>query len=178
MYWHVKFCKPLSKNSASGSEAKSSVEGKYPLGVSKSTTPLKTAFNWKYSHNLKVESYFIWWECLGLWAQEIVFQYLWENCSKEEGGEVRLCTSLQQKKQEFWTPKIRYQLRNLPFCAWEEASLWAHWNSFLSHAISGQPWFLTHLASCIPPAITLEWLAAFAESQFGEPSVTFGSQNC
>ena len=24
----------------------------------------------KHSHNLKVESYFIWWECLGLWAQE------------------------------------------------------------------------------------------------------------
>ena len=24
----------------------------------------------KYSHNMKVESYFIWWECLGLWAQE------------------------------------------------------------------------------------------------------------
>ena len=24
----------------------------------------------KYSQDLKVESYFIWWECLGLWAQE------------------------------------------------------------------------------------------------------------
>ena len=28
----------------------------------------------KYSHNLKVESYFIWWECLGLQAQETASQ--------------------------------------------------------------------------------------------------------
>ena len=28
----------------------------------------------KYSHNLKEESYFIWWECLGLWAQETASQ--------------------------------------------------------------------------------------------------------
>ena len=28
----------------------------------------------RYSHNLKVESHFIWWECLGLWTQEIAFQ--------------------------------------------------------------------------------------------------------
>ena len=52
---------------------------------------------------MKVESYFIWWECLGLWAQETASQELWENCSKEAGGEVRLYMSLQQREQAVWT---------------------------------------------------------------------------
>ena len=62
----------------------------------------------KYSHNLKVESYFIWWECL---AQEAASQELWENCSKEAGGRVRLYTSLQQGEQAVRTSEIRDQVK-------------------------------------------------------------------
>ena len=38
-----------------------------------------------------------------------------------DGGEVRLCRSLQQREQEVWTSKIKY-LKNLAFCVWEDYS--------------------------------------------------------
>ena len=49
-------------------------EGQPPEGLnaegSLSSSHLCDMSTKKYSHNLKVESYFIWWECLGLlWAQ-------------------------------------------------------------------------------------------------------------
>ena len=65
----------------------------------------------KYSHNLKESYFFFWWECLGLWVWETASQELWENCSKKEGREVRLQTSLQQRKQAIWTSKIRCQVK-------------------------------------------------------------------
>ena len=45
-------------------------------------------------------------------------------------------------------------------------------------AIWGQPCFLVHLASCIPPAPQLSpcGVAASAASQFWKPSFTFGGQ--
>ena len=45
------------------------------------------------------------------WAREIASQWLWESCSKEAGGEVRLCTSLQPRELALWTSKIRYQVK-------------------------------------------------------------------
>ena len=54
----------------------------------------------KYSHNLEVESYFIWWECLGLQAQETVSQYLWENCSEDVRGGASFYKSLATKSKE------------------------------------------------------------------------------
>ena len=45
------------------------------------------------------------------------------------------------------------QLRNLAFCVWEDASLWARCiHSFLMHfSYLGQSCFLVHLAPCILP---------------------------
>ena len=78
----------------------------------------------RYSHNLKIKSYFIWLECLVLWAQETASQQLWENYSKETGGEVRLYTSLQQRESEHQRPGIK--LRNLAVYVLEDVSLLAH----------------------------------------------------
>ena len=43
-------------------------------------------------------------------------------------------------------------------------------------AIPGQSCFLTHLASCTPPAPQQSLLGVAAGSQFGEPAFTFGGQ--
>ena len=68
----------------------------------------------KYSHNLKVGSYFIWWECLGLWAWETASQ-LWENCYKEAGGETKFATN----RGAVWTSKIKYQVKEYWIEVWE-----------------------------------------------------------
>ena len=94
-------------------------------------------------------------------------------------GEVRLCTSLQQREQEVWTSKIKY-LKNLAFYVWEDTSLWGSLTLFLSYAtqLSGPSLFLAHLGYCGPPAPqqSLWGLVASAGSQFWEPSFTFGGQ--
>ena len=81
----------------------------------------------KYSHNLKVESCFIWWELLGLQAQEVVSQVVLRNCFEDAGG-VRLHRSLQQKGQAAGSlnSKILLSIKenqipqvkefNVPFC--------------------------------------------------------------
>jgi len=95
----------------------------------------------RYSHNLKIKSHFIWWECIGLWAQETAPQQLWENCSKEAGGEVRVYRSLQQREQAVWTSKTMYQVKKkkIAFCVWEDASFLDSLNSFLSYAPQNSP---------------------------------------
>ena len=88
------------------------------------------------------------------------------------------------------------RLRNLAFCVWEDASLWARCiHSFLMHfSYLGQSCFLVHLAPCILPTPqqspeewgewqhplpSEEWgggVGASSGSQFGEPSFTVGGQ--
>ena len=109
----------------------------------------------KHSHNLKVESSFIWWECLGLWAPGR--QHLSSSDEtaprRKEGkaGYVQVCnkrsrcsnTKDQLSTKEFTIlcvgrSKPLGSLKFIPFTC--------------TSAISGQSWFLVHLASCIPPA--------------------------
>ena len=46
-------------------------------------------------------------------------QWLWENLSKEAGGEGRLNTSLQQKEQAVWASEICYQVTEFSIvCMW------------------------------------------------------------
>ena len=77
-----------------------------------------------YSHNLKVESYFIRWQCLGLWAWR---QHL---SSSEETAPRRHGVS--QTIYKFPTKgvgslSIKDQVsRNLACYVWENVSLWAH----------------------------------------------------
>ena len=107
----------------------------------------------KYSHNLKVESYFIWWECLGPWAWETASQYLWENCSREAGRGVRAIYKFATKgagslnvKDYCEVRKIRYQVKE--FCillCMGRCKPLGSLNSFLSYApqLSGaKPGFL------------------------------------
>ena len=135
----------------------------------------------KCSHNLKAESYFIWWGGLGLWAQETASRYLWENCSKEAGGKsgyIQVCNTGNRQSEH---QRSGTKLRNLPFCVWEDASLWAHWiHSFRMHlSYLGTIHLLVHLASCIPPApqqSPWEEVAARPGLQFGGLLFTFGGQ--
>ena len=85
----------------------------------------------KYSHNLKVESCFIWWECLG---QEAASQELWENCSKETGGRVRLYTSLQQREQAVWASEIRKGAKEFSILCMRRCKPLGSLNPFLSYA--------------------------------------------
>ena len=93
----------------------------------------------KHGHNLKAENYFIWCECLGLWAWETTPQQLWENCSKEAGGEVRLYGILQQKEQAVWKSKIRYQVKKCSILCVGRCKLLDSLNSFLSSAPGNYP---------------------------------------
>ena len=87
----------------------------------------------KYSHNLKVDTYFIWWECLRLWPWR---QHL--SSSEKSGPRGQEGKSgyiqVQQREQAVWTSKISTKLKNLAFYVWEDASLWNHWiHSFHMH---------------------------------------------
>ena len=133
-----------------------------------------------------MESYLIWCKCLGLWPRETASQYLWENCSKEAGGEVGPYTSLHQREQAVWTSKIRYQVKEFRILCMRRCKPVGSLNSFLSYApqLSGtKSCFLVHLkewqmaASCNPPSQqSPRRVAASVGSQFGEPSFTSGGQ--
>ena len=67
-----------------------------------------------------------------------------------ESGYIQVCN-----KGSRWSEHQRsdIKLRNLAFFVWEDAGLWAHYiSSLYTSAVWGQPCFLVHLASCIPPA--------------------------
>ena len=128
-----------------------------------------------HSHSPKVESYFIWWECLGLWTWDTASQQCWGNCSKETGGKVRLYPTLQLREQPVWISKVRYQVKEFSILCMGRSGLWALWIPFFHmHRSWGQSCFLVYPISCSPPApLQLPWgLAASAGSQFGEPTFT------
>ena len=145
----------------------------------------------KYSHNLKVEGYFIWWQCLGLWAPSDR-QHLSssEKTAPRSQEWVRLYTSLQQRSRQSEHQRTGIKLRNLcigyTFYAWKmQASGLTEFIPFIcSSVIWGQSCFLVHLqewqmaASCLPPAPEQSpWgVEACIGSQFWEPSFTFGGQ--
>ena len=95
-------------------------------------------------------------------------------------GEVRLCTSLQQREQKSQLQRSGIKLKNLAFYVWGDASLWAHWLQSFHMQLSylGQSSFIVHLGSCILPGPqrSLWGLVASAGSQLWEPSFTFGGQ--
>ena len=124
----------------------------------------------KYSHNLKVQSYFIWLECQD---SERGRQHLRSSgkTAPRRQGKVRLYTSLRQREQAVWTAKIRYQAKDL-------ASVHGKMRpSFLSHA--PRLFCLVHPASCVPPAPQQNGagIQRTLQDQFGELSFTFGGQD-
>ena len=85
----------------------------------------------KYSHNLKVERYFIWWDCPQPWRQHLSSSE--KTAPRRKEGESDY-TPLQQREQAGWTSKSDIKLRSLAFSVWEDASLWTHWiHSFHMH---------------------------------------------
>ena len=130
----------------------------------------------KYSQNLKVESYLIWWECLGLWIWETASQECWGNCSKETWGEVRLYISLQPREQPVWTSKVRYPVKGFSILCMGRSSLGALWIRFFHMHCSymGLTLFPCSPGFLHPPApLQLPWgLAASAGSQLWEPTFT------
>ena len=93
-----------------------------------------------------------------------------------ESGYIQVCN-----KGSRWSEHQRsdIKLRNLAFFVWEDAGLWAHCiSSLYTSAVWGQPCFLVHLASCIPPAPQHHWgEAASAGPQLGEPSSHLEARN-
>ena len=67
-------------------------------------------------------------------AQETASQRLWENCSKEAGGGVRLYTSLQQREQAVWTSKIRSKVKEFSILCMGRCKPLGSLNSFFSYA--------------------------------------------
>ena len=132
----------------------------------------------KYSHNLKVESYFIWRECLGLRVRETASQWLWEKRSKKAGGEVLLYTSLQQREQAVLTSKIRYQVKEFSIlCMWRCKPL-GSLNSFLSYVPQLSGANLVSLFILLPGFSQLlsNHHGGGVWQQFQEPSCPFGGQ--
>ena len=78
----------------------------------------------KYSHNLKVKSYFIWWDCPQPWRQHLSNSE--KTAPRRKEGESDY-TPLQQREQAGWTSKSDIKLRSLAFSVWEDVSLWTHW---------------------------------------------------
>ena len=81
----------------------------------------------KYNHDLKVESYFIWWECLGHRARDsisVALRKLFQGGRRRSQAIYKLATkgvdSLNIKDQ------IDIKLRNLALYIWEDASLSTH----------------------------------------------------
>ena len=83
--------------------------------------------NKEYSHDLKVESYFIWWECLGLQAWKD--QHLSSSDKTAPRRQAGKSSYLQVcNKGSRWSEQQSsyIKLKNLAFYIWEDASLWAH----------------------------------------------------
>ena len=127
----------------------------------------------KCSHNVKIESCFLWWECLGLRQHLSSSEKTALRRQKGKSGYIQVCNR-ESRQPEHQRSGIR--LRNLAFYIWEDASLWAQWiHSFhVTSAIWGQSCFLVHLkewqtvASRSPPTPQQSpWgVAASAGSQF------------
>ena len=83
----------------------------------------------KYNHNLKVETYFIWWECLGLLVRRQHISSSEKTAPRRQEGGVRLYTGLQQREAGSLNIKDYCHVRKIKYIAcyvWEDASLWAH----------------------------------------------------
>ena len=134
----------------------------------------------KYSHNLKVEGYFIWWECLGPWAPSDSISRALRKLlqgGRSKSGYIQVCNKGSRQSEH---GRSGTKLRNLAFYVRADVSPWAHRiPSFIcTSAVWGQSCFLIHLASCIPPAPqqSLWGVAGSAGLQFWGPSFTFGGQ--
>ena len=84
----------------------------------------------KYSQNLKVESYFIWWEWLGLWVRVTTSEKIAPR--RQEGESDYIC--LQQREQAAWTSKIRYQVKEFSILCTGRRKPLVSLNLFLSFA--------------------------------------------
>ena len=89
----------------------------------------------KYSHNLKVESYFIWWECLGLRAQEMASHSVAQR--KLLQGDRRGSQAIYKfgtPEQAVCISKIRYQVKTFHTLCIGRCKPLGSLNSFLSCA--------------------------------------------
>ena len=138
-----------------------------------------TFVDWKNACNLKVESYFIWWECLETWREHPRSSE--KTCSKEAGGGIRL--SLQQREQAVWTPKIRYQTKEFSILCKGRCKPLDSLNSLFSYApqLSGpilfpsSPCFLHSPSSS---AITVGGWQHPCDHSFGSPHSHVEARNC
>ena len=104
------------------------------LGETKMNWPNRrnTVSTKKYSHNLNVEGYFIWWKCLALWAPRRQHLSSSEKTTpnKRDGqpGYIQVCNKGNRKSEH---QRLDIKLKNLAFYLWANARLWAHWNHSL-----------------------------------------------
>ena len=80
----------------------------------------------KYSHNLKVESYLIWWKCLGLQAMGTDLSSSEKAAPRRlegKSGCIQVCNKGSRQSEH---QRSGIKLRNSAFSVWEDASLWAH----------------------------------------------------
>ena len=80
-----------------------------------------------YSHNLKVEDYFIWWKCLALWAPRRHLSSAEKTAPRKWDGQpgyIQVCNKGSRKSEH---QRLDIKLKNLAFYLWENATLWAYW---------------------------------------------------
>ena len=134
----------------------------------------------KYSHNLKVESYLIWWKCLGLQAMGTHLSSSEKAAPRRlegKSGCIQVCNKGSRQSEH---QRSGIKLRNSAFSVWEDASLWAHRVHSFHMLLSSLGLILFPCSLCFfvspAPHQSLWGVAASTGSQFGELSFTFGGQ--
>ena len=106
--------------------------------------------------NLKVKSYFIWWECLGLHPSSPE-----KTAARRQKGSQAIYKFATKGAGCLNIKRSGIKLTNLAFCIWEDESLWIiEFIPFIcTSAIGGRSCLPVHLkewqmaAPCIPPAL-------------------------
>jgi len=98
----------------------------------------------KYRHNLKVKSYFICWECVGLWARRQHLNSSEKTAPRRQEGKSGYIQVCHKESRQSEHQRSAIKLRNLAFYVWEDASLWAH----LIHSFH---MYLSYLGSILFP---------------------------
>ena len=126
-----------------------------------------TVLTKKYSHNLKVESYFIWWECLGCKPRRQHLSGSEKIAQRRQDGKSGYMQGCDKRSTQSEHQRLGIKIKNLVFSVGEmQASGLTEFTPFLS-TLWSQSCFLVPLASCIPPLPqqSLWGLAASAGSQ-------------
>ena len=132
----------------------------------------------KYSHKLKVESYFIWWECLAHWSPRgSISVALRKPLQGGRSGSPSIYT-FATKETGSLNIQDQIKLRNLAFCVWEDAGLWAHWIDPFHRLLSylGPILFPCSYSFLHSPSSSAITMGGGVWQQFPEPSSPFGGQ--